>query len=339
MSFIESIYEKAKAAKRVIGVPEFKNEYMIKAAAKAQADGIAQIVIVGDPVKVQESAAANGVDLTGVRIVDINDSAYIETLLDRYAESPNRVMSRKFVAKRIGNPLYLATLLEAIGETDATIAGVDTTTYEFVLAANSIIGLDKDCNTASGLLIMEVPGFDGEQGNIFGMGDGAVCIEPTIEQHASIAIASCETFRAVTGEEAKCAFLSYSTDGSGGDSAPVKKVRSAVELAQQIRPDLKIDGEFQTDAAVDMRVGKKKVKRESAVAGQANVLIFPDAAAANSATKLLQRLGGATVFGPLYQGFRLPILDCSRSDTDDILYNDMALLSVLATAKKEKMEA
>ena len=338
MSFIDSIYEKSKANKRVIGVPEYKNEYMIKAAAKAQQDGIAQIVIVGVPEEVEESAKANGVDITGIRIVDVNDAAYKEELLDRYDKSPNKVMSKKFVGKRIDNPLYLATLLEAVGETDATIAGVDTTTYEFVLATNSIIGLDKDCNTASGLLIVEVPGFDGAQGNVFGMGDGAVCIEPTIEQHASIAIASCETFAAVTGQEAKCAFLSYSTDGSGGDSAPVKKVRAAVELAQQTRPDLKIDGEFQTDAAVDMRIGKKKVKRESAVAGQANVLIFHDAAAANAGTKLLQRLGGATVFGPLYQGFRLPILDCSRSDTDDILYNDMALLSVLATAKKEKME-
>ena len=310
---------------------------MIKAAVKAQQDGIAQIVFVGDPAEVEASAKEYDVDITGARIADLNDAAYIETLLNRYADSPNRVMSRKFVEKRIGNPLYLATLLEAVGETDATIAGVDTTTYEFVLAANSIIGLEKDCNTASGLLIVEVPGYQGEQGNVFGMGDGAVCIEPTVEQHAGIAIAACETFSAVTGKEAKCAFLSYSTDGSGGDSAPVKKVRAAVALAQELRPDLKIDGDFQTDAAIDMRVGKKKVKRPSEVAGQANVLIFHDAAAANSATKLLQRLGGAVVFGPLYQGFRLPILDCSRSDTDDILYNDMALLSVLATAKKEKI--
>ena len=336
MSFIESIYEKAKSKVRTIGVPEYENEYMIKAAVRAQNEGIANIVFVGEPAKVAASAEKNGVDITGIRIVDPTDTAYVETLLDRYAESPNKVMTRKFVAKRISHPLYLATLLEAVGETDATIAGVDTTTYEFVLAANSIIGLDKGVKTASGVLIVEVPGYEGAQGNIFGMGDGAVCIEPTVEQHADIAIASCETFEAVTGHEARCAFLSYSTDGSGGDSAPVKKVREAVTLAKELRPDLKIDGEFQSDAAIDMRVGQKKVKRPSEVAGQANVLIFPDAAAANIGTKLLQRLGGATVFGPLYQGFRLPILDCSRSDTDDILYNDMALLSVLATAKIEK---
>lgn len=334
MSFIETIIEKAKGNKQKIAVPEFKNEYMMKAAIKANADGIAEIVIVGDPVQIKETANSFGLDLTGIRIADITDEGYKSELLERYDAMPTKVMPKKFVEKRIKDPLYLATLMEAVGEVDATIAGVDTTTYEFVLAANSIIGLEPGCPSASGSLIMEIEGYTGEQGNIFACSDGAVCIEPNTEQHAYIAIGACETFEAVTGEKARCAFLSYSTDGSGGSSEPVKRVRAALELAQKTRPDLAIDGEFQADAAIDARVGMKKVKRESEVAGKANVLIFPDAAACNIATKLVQRLGGATVFGPLYQGFRKPILDCSRSDTDDILYNDMALLSVLAAAKK-----
>ena len=177
------------------------------------------------------------------------------------------------------DPVYLACLLEAVGEVDATMAGIDTTTYEFVLAASSIIGLNKDCASASGIQILELEEFQGEKNKFIGVADGAINIEPTVEQHAGIAIASCETFQAVTGIEAKCAFLSYSTDGSGGMSAPVKRVRDAVALAQKLRPDLKIDGEFQTDAALIERVGKKKVKRPSEVAGQANVLIFPDASA------------------------------------------------------------
>lgn len=336
MSFIDSILTKAKANKQKIAVPEYKNEYMMKAAVKANADGIADIVIVGCPDDVKAAAEKFGLDLTGVTIADASDENYKASLLEKYDTMPEKVMPKKFVEKRIKDPLYLATLMEAVGEVDATIAGVDTTTYEFVLAGNSIIGLEKGCPSASGTLIMEVEGWNGEQGNIFACSDGAVCIEPTIEQHAYIAIGACETFEAVTGEKARCAFLSYSTDGSGGSSDPVKKVRAAVTLAQQTRPDLLIDGEFQSDAAIDARVGAKKVKRPSEVAGKANVLIFPDAAACNIGTKLVQRLGGAnvTVFGPLYQGFRKPILDCSRSDTDDILYNDMALLSVLAAAKK-----
>ena len=301
MSFIDSIYEKAKAVKQTIAVPECTNEYMMIASAKAFHDGMADIVYVGDPAEIQAAAEKYGLDIAGIRIVDVNDEAYKAELLDKYEAMPEKVMTRKFVAKRIGDPLYLATLLEAVEEADGTLAGIDTTTYEFVLAANSIIG-----------------------------------IEPTAEQHASIAIASCETFEAVTGKEARCAFLSYSTDGSGGSSEPVKKVRAALQLAQEKRPDLKIDGEFQADAAIDKRVGEKKVKRPSEVAGRANVLIFPDAAACNIGSKLAQRLSNSQPYGPLYQGFRLPILDCSRSDTDVTLYNDIALLSVLAAYKKEK---
>ena len=125
--------------------------------------------------------------------------------------------------------------------------------------------------------------------------------------------------------------LSFSTDGSGGLSEPVKKCVKLLHWHRQLRPDLKIDGEFQADAAVDARVGEKKVKRESAVAGHANVLIFPDAAGCNIGSKLVQRLANnVQVYGPIYQGFRLPILDCSRSDTDVELYNNIALLAVMA---------
>lgn len=336
MSFIDSIYEKARNDKRKIVVPEYSNEYMMKAAVKASRDGIADIVIVGEQEDVEKKAEGFGLDITGIRIVDVNNETYKAELLERYDALEKKAMPKSFVAKRVSNPLYLATLLEAVGEVDGTIAGVDTTTYEFVLAATSIIGLEKGVPTASGLMIVEVEAFDGKQGNCFGMTDGAVCIEPTVEQHASIAIAACETFEAVTGTEARCAFLSYSTDGSGGSSEPVKKVRAAVELAKQQRPDLKIDGEFQSDAAIVERVGKKKVKRESEVAGQANVLVFPDAAACNIGSKLVLILSNARCYGPLYQGFRLPILDCSRSDTDETLYNDIALLSVLATSKLNK---
>ena len=336
MSFIDSIYEKAKNHKQIIAVPEYENEYMMKAAVKAFQDGIADILFVGPADQIKEKAAEFHLDITGISIADSNDEAYKEALLERYQALPEKVMPKSFVAKRIKDPLYLATLIEAVGDAAGTIAGVDTTTYEFVLAANSIIGMDKGIPTASGLLIVELEDFDGKQGNCIGMSDGAVCIEPTIEQHASIAIASCETFEAVTGQEARCAFLSFSTDGSGGSSEPVRKVRAAVELAQKQRPDLKIDGEFQADAAIDARVGAKKVKRESDVAGQANVLIFPDAAGCNIASKLVIRLARSKQYGPLYQGYRLPILDCSRSDTDETLYNDIALLSVLATYKLNK---
>ncbi len=336
MSFIDSIYKKAMENKKTIAIPECRNEYMMKGAVKAFQDGIADIIFLGETTAIKDAAQRFGLDIKGIRIIDIKDEDYIEELLDRYDALPTKVMPRKFVGKRVKNELYLAVLLEAVGEADGTLAGIDTTTYEFILATNSIIGLEKDCVTASGMLLLEMEEYNGEKGKCYGMTDGAICIEPTIEQHAAIAVASCETFEAITGIEPRCAFLSYSTDGSGGANESVKKVQAAVKLAQTLRPDLKIDGEFQADAAIDPRVGTKKVKRPSEVAGHANVLVFPDAAGCNIGSKLVQRFADCKVYGPLYQGFKLPILDCSRSDTDDIIYNDIALLSVLAASKRNK---
>ena len=334
MTFIESIYEKAKANKKTIAVPESTNEVMQKASAKIQADGIAEIILVGDPVAIYAKAEELGLDISSIRIVDSADEDYKNALLDKYEASPYKVMGRKFIEKRIGAPVYLATLMEAVGEVDATIAGIDTTTYEFVLAANSIIGMAPGCVTASGLQILELEEFQGEKDKFIGISDGAINVEPTVEQHAGIAIASCDTFEAITGIEPKCAFLSYSTDGSGGMSAPVKKVRDAVALAQSLRPDLKIDGEFQFDAALIPAVGKKKVKRPSEVAGEANVLITPDASCCNICGKAIQFTSICRSYGPLYQGFRLPILDCSRGMDEIIAYDNIALLCVQAGFKK-----
>lgn len=334
MTFIESIYEKAKANKKTIAVPESTNEVMQKASAKIQADGIAEIILVGDPVAIYAKAEELGLDISSIRIVDSADEDYKNALLDKYEASPYKVMGRKFIEKRIGDPVYLATLMEAVGEVDATIAGIDTTTYEFVLAANSIIGMAPGCVTASGLQILELEEFQGEKDKFIGISDGAINVEPTVEQHAGIAIASCDTFEAITGIEPKCAFLSYSTDGSGGMSAPVKKVRDAVALAQSLRPDLKIDGEFQFDAALVPAVGKKKVKRPSEVAGEANVLITPDASCCNICGKAIQFTSICRSYGPLYQGFRLPILDCSRGMDEIIAYDNIALLCVQAGFKK-----
>ena len=331
MSFINSIFEKAKANLKTIAIPEYDNDYMMKAAVKAHHDQIANILLVGPTAEVQKRAEELNLDITGIRIADPEDADYTNGLLERYAALPEKVMPRSFVAKRISSPLYLAVLIEAVGDADGTLAGVNATTYEFIMAANSVIGLKPGVPTASGVLIVEAEDFDGLQGTCFGMSDGAVCISPTVEQHASIAISSCETFRAITGVEPRCAFLSYSTDGSGGFSEPPQKNPGGAAFGPEVGPGLQNHGGIPTGGAIDERVGAKKVKRPSEVAGRANVLIFPDAAACNIGSKLVLRFAkGVKQYGPLYQGFRLPILDCSRSDTDVTLYNNIALLSVLA---------
>lgn len=329
MSFIETIYERAKANPQRVVIPECTNPSMMRAAVKAAADGLAKVTFVGDAEKCKSVAAENEIDLSGVSIADIHDSAYQLDLVERFGQLPRRGFSAKSVSKRISNPLYMALLMEAVGDADCTFGGLDTTTTEFVMATQGILGLAPGIVSPSGMLIMEIDGYEGSQGNIFGCSDGAINTEPTAEQLAGIALSCCDTFTALTGEETRCAFLSYSTDGSG-QSPSVFRVREGLAKAQELRPDLKIDGEFQADAAIVERVAAKKVKRESDVAGKANVLVFPDAAACNIATKLIQQFAPGHSYGPIYQGFGQPVLDCSRGDTEERIYDNVAFCSVMA---------
>ncbi len=329
MGFIDFIYERAKNNKKRIVIPECTNPSMMRSAVKAAKDGIADIIFVGDKETCQKTAADNQIDLSGVSIADINDTEYQAELVEKYGNLPKKVLGKKYVEKHIQAPLYMALVMEAVGEADCTFGGLDTTTTEFVMATQGILGLAPGVSAPSGMLIMEIDGYEGEQGNIFGMSDGAINTEPSADVLASIAVSCCDTFSALTGKEALCGFLSYSTDGSG-NSPSVQRVREGVEKAKALRPELKIDGEFQADAAIVSRVAAKKVKRESDVAGKANVLIFPDAAACNIATKLIQQFAPGRSYGPIYQGFGKPVLDCSRGDTEERIYDNIAFCSVMA---------
>lgn len=329
MSFIDSIFERAKAAKKRVVIPESSNPSMMRAAVRAAQAGTADIIFVGYREKLERVAAENGIDLSGVSVVDMGDVAYKDSLIEQYGELPRRAISKKSASRHMDEPLYVALIMEAVGEADCTFGGLDTTTYEFVMAASGILGLAEGVVSASGMLMMELDGYEGGQGNVFGMSDGAINTEPTADHLAGIAVSSCDTFTRLTGSEARCAFLSYSTDGSGS-SPSVFRVREGLEKAKAARPDLKIDGEFQADAAIVERVAAKKVKRESEVAGRANVLIFPDASACNIATKLIQQFAPGHSYGPIYQGFAKPVLDCSRGDTEDRIFANIAFCSVMA---------
>lgn len=329
MGFIDTIYEKAKQNRKRVVIPESTNPSMMRSAVRAAQDGIADIIFVGNASECREVAAKNGIDLSGVTVIDVADVQYQEELVEKYAALPKKVLGKRYVANHMSMPLFMALVMEAVGDADCTFGGLDTTTTEFVMAASGILGLADGVYSASGMLIMEIDGYDGAQGNIFGMSDGAINTEPGCDQLASIAVSSCDTFRTLTGREPRCAFLSYSTDGSG-DSPSVFRVRDGLAKAKDMRPDLKIDGEFQADAAIVARVAAKKVNRDSDVAGQANVLVFPDAAACNIATKLIQQFAPGRSYGPIYQGFRKPVLDCSRGDTEERIYDNIAFCSVMA---------
>ena len=163
------------------------------------------------------------------------------------------------------------------------------------------------------------------------LGDSAVCVNPTPEELASIAIASSETVAALTGWDVRCALLSHSTDGSM-DNELVDKVRAARDIANERRPDLKIDGEFQFDAAINPKVAAKKVHHDSEVAGRANLLIWPDINVGNIGVKIIQNLTGADAYGPMLQGFKKIVCDCSRSAPVSEIVGNVVMSCVRAQA-------
>ena len=296
---MKNIFAKAKANPKKVAFPEANNPKMLEAMEKVTKEGYAQALVVGNIDEVKKLVKENKIDDSNFKYVDNLDETYSNDVLQRYLKLPNIIYGEKSLTRRMKDPLYFALMMESVGDVDVTFAGINSSTGEVIYAAQTIIGLEDNLDTISSIGIAEMPNYTFENGtNIIAVGDCAVCTNPNASELASIAIAACDTMKAVTGFEPKCAMLSYSTCGSGSGEL-VDKVVSAVKIAKEKRPDLKIDGEFQLDSAIVKEVAEKKVKRESEVAGNANILIFPDLNAGNIGVKLIQRFGNANAYGPL----------------------------------------
>ncbi len=331
---MKNIFAKAKANPKKVAFPEANNPKMLEAMEKVTKEGYAQALVVGNIDEVKKLVKENKIDDSNFKYVDNLDETYSNNVLQRYLKLPNIIYGEKSLTRRMKDPLYFALMMEAVGDVDVTFAGINSSTGEVIYAAQTIIGLEDNLDTISSIGIAEMPNYTFENGtNIIAVGDCAVCTNPNASELASIAIAACDTMKAVTGFEPKCAMLSYSTCGSGSGEL-VDKVVSAVKIAKEKRPDLKIDGEFQLDSAIVKEVAEKKVKRESEVAGNANILIFPDLNAGNIGVKLIQRFGNANAYGPLLQGFKKICCDCSRGAPIDEMVGNIAI-SVVRAGEKE----
>ncbi len=332
MSAIEKIIAKAKQNVKHIVLPEGTEPRTVQASAKIAAEGIAKVTLLGNAEEIANVAKETGTNLQGVGIIDPKSSekspAYTQLLFDlRKAKGMTEDQAKELVE---GNPLYFGAVMVKAGDADGMVAGAINSTGNVLRPALQVIKTAPGIKVVSSCFIMEVPDKAYGQEGVMVFGDCAVIPNPTAEELAAIAIASAASGKSLVDMDPKVAMLSFSTKGSAKDDL-VTKVQEATKIAQELAPELPLDGELQADAALVESVGQLK-SPGSKVAGHANVLIFPDLQAGNIGYKLVQRLAGAEAIGPIIQGLAKPVNDLSRGCSVEDVVSVVAITAVKAQA-------
>ena len=335
MDLMQEIIARAKANKQRIVLPEGTEERTLKAADRLVADGVADIILIGNPAEINSLAAQYGLNHIGqTTIIDPKNhekkAAYADLL---FQLRQKKGMTPEKAAVLVEDPLFLACLMIKSGDADGEIAGAQNTTGNVLRPALQIIKTAPGITCVSGAMLLLTHAPEYGKNGILVMGDVAVTPVPDANQLAQIAICTAQTAKAVAGiENPKVALLSFSTKGSAKHEV-VDKVVEATKIAKEMAPTLDLDGEMQADAALVPEVGASKAPG-SPVAGEANVLIVPSLEVGNISYKLVQRLGHADAVGPILQGIACPVNDLSRGCSIEDVYRMIAITANQAIAAK-----
>ena len=335
MDLVQSIIERAKSKKQRIVLPEATEERTLRAADKVLAEGVANIILIGNPAEINSLAEKWGLkNIDKATIIDPENNPKSEEYATLLAElRKKKGMTIEQARELVKDPLYLGCMIIKTGDADGQISGALSTTGETLRPALQIIKCAPGITCVSGamLLITKEPQY-GENG-VLVVGDVAVTPMPDAQQLAQIAVCTAQTAKSVAGfAEPRVAMLSFSTKGSAKHEV-VDKVVEATKLAKEMDPELKIDGELQADAALVPSVGEKKAPG-SEIAGKANVLVYPCLEVGNISYKMVQRLGGAEAIGPVLQGIARPVNDLSRGCSVDDIYKLVAITACQAMDAK-----
>ena len=317
--FLNNMKAAAKADMKTIVLPEGEDQRTIDAARAIIAEGIANLVILGDPA---------AIDVEGATVIDPKTAQKH----DEYANAFYELRKAKGVTpeqadEQLNDATYFGTMMVKMGDADGLVSGACHSTANTLRPALQILKTAPGTKLVSSFFIMCTPTSYGQDGTLL-FADCGLNIAPDADQLSEIAIASAATWKSLIGSEPHVAMLSYSTMGSaGGDTA--QKVQEATRLAKEKAPELSLDGDLQLDAALEASVGKLKAP-DSTVPGEANVLVFPDLAAGNIGYKLVQRFAKAEAYGPVLQGIAAPVNDLSRGCSAEDIVGVVAITAVQA---------